>query len=64
MGGRTTPVALGIKLIAPIRRDPAHGMLHTLASVSRGTVAMIPGQRLSRQEAGSTSQVISCLLVH
>ena len=49
------PHALGIKSIAPIRRQPARQRLNAAASVSLGTVAMIPRQRLSHQAASSTS---------
>jgi len=52
-------VPSGIKSIAPIRRQPARGRLNPPASISPGTVAMISGQRLSNQAAGSTSQATS-----
>jgi len=60
IGGGITPVPLGIKSMAPIRRQPARGRLNAPVSVSLGTVAMIPGQWLSRQAAGSMNQATSC----
>jgi len=64
IGGRTTPMPSGIEWIAPICRQPAREWLSSPASVSLGTVAMISGQRLSRQAAGSTRRVTSCLSDH
>jgi len=54
----------GIKSITPIRSQPAQERLNAPASVSLGTVAMMPGQRLSHQAAGSTSQATSWPLDH
>jgi len=59
MGGGTTPGPLGIKPIAPIRRQPARGRFNVLVSISLGTVAMISGQSLSSQAARSTGQATS-----
>ena len=47
---------LEIKSIARIHRQPARGKLYAPVSISLGTVAMITGQRLSLQAAGSRSQ--------
>jgi len=61
IGGRTTPVPLGLKSIPPSRRQPARGMLNALVNISLGIVAMFSGQRMSCQTAGSTSQATSTL---
>jgi len=52
----TTPVPFGMTSITPIRRQPAQGRFNAQASISLCMVAMISGQRLSRQAAGITSQ--------
>jgi hypothetical protein len=49
-------VASGTKAIAPICTQPVPERLNALVSVSLGTVAMLSGQRLSREAPGSTSQ--------
>jgi len=54
----------GIKLIAPIRTQPARQRLNAPLSISLGTVAMISGQRWSCQAAGSTSHTTSWPLDH
>jgi len=64
IGGGTTHALSEIKSIAPIHIQPARGRFNVPASVSLGMVATIPGQRLSRQAAGSTSQVTSWRLDH
>jgi hypothetical protein len=58
------PHAFGVQVDAPIRRHPARGRLNAPVSISLGTVAMISGQRLSHQAAGSTSQATSWTLDH
>ena len=63
-GGGITPAPVGIKLIAPISRQPARRRWNTWVSISLGIVVMISGQRLSRQAAGSTNQTTSWPLDH
>jgi disulfide bond formation protein DsbB len=55
-------VPLGIKSINQISIQPVQGRLNAPATISLLTVAVIPGQRLSPQAAGSTSQATSRLL--
>jgi len=59
IGGQTTPVTSGIRLIAPMPMHPSLGRLHAPASVSIGMVVMIPTQIIIRQTAGSTGQATS-----
>jgi hypothetical protein len=56
--------AFAIKSIAPNRSLPAVGRLNAKGSVSLGIVAMISGQRLRHQAAGSTCQATSWPLDH
>jgi len=64
IGGGTTPMPSGIKLIAPNCRQPAWGRLNAPGSISLDTEPMISGQRLRRQAASSTNQASSWPLYH
>jgi hypothetical protein len=64
IGGEATPVASGITSMAPIDTQPGPGRLNGPESVFVGTVAMISGQRLSRQAAGISNHTTSLPLQH